>query len=170
MLRVYLDNVAASGRVLGDLVPDTEMDAVRRIEAAHANGRVKRVTSRQSWREQEKTRDPIKRDTLAAARGEVSVVASDHVVLGFSNIESPSGTTAANPLATDIVDQALFRDLKSVGLDDGDAKHLMYAVVNDCQYFVTLDPDFLNRRDALEARCKPIRILKPSALASELSL
>ena len=170
MLRVYLDNVAASGRVLGDLVPDTEMDAVRRIEAAHADGRVKRVTSRESWREQERTTDPIKRATLAAARREVSVVATDHIVLGFSNVESPKGTTATNPLVTDIVDEALFGDLKMIGLDDGDAKHLMYAVVNDCHYFVTLDLDFLNRRAVLETRCKPIRILKPSALANELSL
>jgi len=168
MLRVYLDNVAASGRVLGDLAPDTEMDAVRVIEAAHAGGHLKMVTSRESWREQEQTSDPIKRATLAAARGEVSVVATDHTVMGFSNVESPTGTTAANPIVTDIVDEALFRDIKTIGLDDGDAKHLMYALVNNCQCFVTLDHDFLDRRDLLEVRCKPIRILKPSELAAEL--
>ena len=41
MLRVYLDNVAASGRILGDLVPDAEMEALRRIEGAHVAGHLK---------------------------------------------------------------------------------------------------------------------------------
>lgn len=73
-MRVYLDNVLASGRVLGDLEPSTEMDAVRFIERAHSAGILKMVTSRESWREQERTKDPAKRATLEAARGEVSAV------------------------------------------------------------------------------------------------
>ncbi len=162
MLRVYLDNVAASGRILGDLVPDTEMESLRRIEGADVAGHLEMVTSRQSWREQERTRDPVKRATLESARGEVSVVATDHTVLGFS------GGSTTTPLVTDIVDGHLFDDLKSIGLDDEDAKHLMYAVANGCQVFVTLDPDFLGRRVALQVRCPSLRILKPSELAAEL--
>src|SRR5439155_1154889 len=74
------------------------------------------------------------------------------------------------PIITDIVDEALFADLRGLGLDDSDAKHLMYAVTNACDRFVTLDPDFLNRRAALEARCPSIRILRPAGLAAELQL
>jgi len=166
-MRVYLDNVAASGRVIGDLVA-VEMEALREIERAASAGKVKLVTSRESWREQERTRDPEKRTRLEAARAEVSAVANDHVVLGFSSATGPYGTVAANPIVTDIVDQALFADLKRVGLRDADARHLMYAVVNTCDRFVTLDPDFLYRRDALETRCRTIRIVKPSELAAEL--
>jgi len=167
-MRVYLDNVAASGRVVGDLAPAAEMEAVREIERAHSTGTIKRVTSRESWREQERTEDPVKRAKLEAARGEVSVVATDHVVLGFSNLSTPQGTTAVNPMVTDIVDEALFNDLKSIGLHDSDARHLMYAVANACDRFVTLDPHFLDRRAALEARCPSLRIVRPSELAAEL--
>ncbi len=167
-MRVYLDNVAASGRVTGDLAPPTEMEALRQIEEAHSVGLIKRVTSRESWREQDRTKDPAKRAKLEAARGEVSVVASDHVLLGFTNLNGPHGTIAVNPVVTDIVDEALFADLRSMGLQESDARHLMYAVANTCDRFVTLDPDFLNRRGALEARCPSLRVVKPSELAAEL--
>jgi hypothetical protein len=148
-MRVYLDNVAASGRVVEDLVPAAEMEALRRIESAHSGGILKMVTSRESWREQERTKDPVKRATLEAARGKVSAVATDHVLLGFNHLTGPYGTIAVTPIITDIVDEALFADLKGIGLRDSDAKHLMYAVTNACDRFVTLDRDFLDRRAAL---------------------
>jgi len=171
MMRVYLDNVAASGRVVGDLTPAEEMEALRRIESAHSAGIIKIVTSRESWREQERTTNPVKRAKLEAARSEVSVVANDHVVLGFfSPLTNRYGSVVIAPIITDIVDEALFADLRGLGLDDSDAKHLMYAVTNACDRFVTLDPDFLNRRAALEARCPSIRILRPAGLAAELQL
>jgi predicted nucleic acid-binding protein len=167
-MRVYLDNVAASGRVTGDLTPDTEMEALRRIENAHSTGKLKMVTSRESWREQGRTKDPAKRARLEAARAEVSVVATDHLLLGFNHLTGPLGTTANSPILTEIVDEALFADLKRIGLSDSDARHLMYAVTNNCDRFVTLDHDFLDRRGALEARCQSLRIVRPSELASEL--
>lgn len=73
-MRVYLDNVVASGLVVADLDPPTEMAAARTIEKAHRIGVLKMVTSRQSWREQERTRDPERRTSLEAARGELSAV------------------------------------------------------------------------------------------------
>src|SRR5436853_7502153 len=79
-MRVYLDNVAASGRVVGDLTPAEEMEALRRIESAHSSGTIKIVTSRESWREQERTTNPMTRARLEAARSEVSVVADGHLV------------------------------------------------------------------------------------------
>ena len=78
------------------------------------------------------------------------------------------GTIAVTPIITDIVDEALFADLKGIGLNDSDAKHLMYAFKNACDRFVTLDPDFLDRRASLEARCQALRIVTPSELAAEL--
>jgi predicted nucleic acid-binding protein len=78
---------------------------------------------------------------------------------------------AVSPMVSDIVDEALFADLKAMGLpNDSDARHLMYAVENKCDRFVTLDPDFLDRRDALHVRCPTIRIVRPSELAAELKL
>ena len=45
-MRVYVDNVAASGRVVGDLAPASEMEALRDIERAASAGLLKMVTSR----------------------------------------------------------------------------------------------------------------------------
>jgi len=132
MMRVYLDNVAASGRVVGDLTPAEEMEALRRIESAHSAGIIKIVTSRESWREQERTTNPVKRAKLEAARSEVSVVANDHVVLGFfSPLTNRYGSVVIAPIITDIVDEALFADLRGLGLDDSDAKHLSSSPVEE---------------------------------------
>ena len=168
MMRVYLDNVAASGRVLGDLEPVSEQKALEEIEHAHSIGRIKRVTSRESWREQDRTNDATKHALLVAARAEVSVVATDHVVLGSANLSDMRGTTMAYPLVSDIVHYTMFSDLKKIGLRDADARHFMYASFNECDRFITLDPDFLDRRMDLEARCSNIKIVKPSELATEL--
>ena len=71
---------------------------------------------------------------------------------------------------TDIVDEQLYDDLLAAGLEPDDAKHLMYAVHNGYQRFLTLDKKILNRRDDLEKRCPSIRIQQPSKLTSELSI
>jgi hypothetical protein len=144
------------------------MKALEEIEHAHSVGRIKRVTSRESWREQERTKDTKKHAKLAAARAEVSVVATDRVMLGFNNISNRGGTRLTYPLISDIVDEVLFSDLKKIGLRDADARHLMYASVNACVRFVTLDSDFLDRTAALESRCPNLKIVKPSELAAEL--
>jgi len=168
MMRVYLDNVVASGRVLGDLRPASEMKALEEIEHAHSTRVIKRVTSRESWREQERTKDVTKHAKLSIARAEVFVVSTDHIVLGSGNISALHGTSVAYPFVSDIVDEPLFSDLKKIGLRDADARHFMYASANACVRFVTLDPDFLDRRAALEALCSSLKIVKPSELAAEL--
>src|SRR6266542_4889344 len=86
LMRVYYDNVIASGLITGDIKPESESEALSKIEAAHTAGLVKRVTSRESWREQERTRDDSKRSQLESARDVVSVVQSDHRVVGFASI------------------------------------------------------------------------------------
>jgi hypothetical protein len=169
-MRVYYDNVIASGLVTRDIAPDSERVAVDEIEAAHAAGQIKRVTSRESWREQERTRDDTRRSRLESARDLVSVVQADHRVLEFANIDGPFGTIAANPIVTDLVDEPLFADLKALGLKDADARHFMYAAANSCDCFITLDPDFLGRKQMLEERCPSLRVMKPSELAAELRL
>ena len=85
MMRIYYDNVIVSGRIVEDLGL-TEVAAVQTIERAHELGVIKRVTSREAWREQEGAPEPL-HSTLHAARGDLSVVASDHVVLGAAAID-----------------------------------------------------------------------------------
>ena len=167
-MRVYYDNVVASGLVTGDVVPEAEMTALQEIEAAHRTATIKRVTSRESWREQERTRDAARRSQLEAARDLVSAVQADHRVIGFENLNGDSGTIAANPIVSDVVDESIFADLTALGLQSADARHFMYAAANNCQRFVTLDPHFLDRRSLLESRYPSLRVVKPSELAEEL--
>ena len=48
-MKAYLDNVAASGHVRGDLAPSSEMKALRYLETAASTGKLELVTSRESW-------------------------------------------------------------------------------------------------------------------------
>jgi hypothetical protein len=140
----------------------------RVCEAAHLKGIIKRVTSRESWREQERTRDDARRTQFQSARELVSVVQADHRLLGFSHLYGPYGTVAASPIITDLVDEQLFNDLRSLGLNEADARHFMYAAANGCERFVTLDSDFLDRKQVLGARRPDLVVVKPSELAAEL--
>jgi len=171
MLRVYLDNMIVSGRVTKDLGPE-ENAAVQKIE--RANGVIlKRVTSRHAWREQDDTPDDALRARFTDARVEVSVVSRDNVLEGFNPpIKAPGGTFSVNPIFSEITNEDLYAYLKSIGIKDKDAKHVMYAAEseNDCVRFLTLDKKILNKKTAIEARCPSLRIMKPTELVAELGL
>lgn len=162
--RVYLDNVITSGWVLKDLEPPEEMTAVEYLYELHNAGTIKRVTSKMSGIEQARTTDLQKRATLAASANLVSVVQNDHRLLGFANLDYGSRGFISYPLIDDIVEPALFEQLtKNAGLKDADAKHVMYAVANDCHYFVTLDTrDLLPKRSAIELICPQLKIMRPT--------
>jgi len=53
-------------------------------------------------------------------------------------------------------------------LEDFDAKHLMVAICNGYDRFLTTDPDFLGARSQIESAF-PIKVLKPSELVAELA-
>jgi predicted nucleic acid-binding protein len=171
-MKVYLDNVIVSGMTRGDL-PAAEMIAVRQMQAASKNGRLEIVcdlfTSRETWREQEKTRNQALRSQFEQERSNVPVVSADHQVTGFHNSQDRLGGLSVCPLVTDIVDDALFRAFKQVGLKDPDARHLMYAVHNGCDRFVTLDAHFLDRRGSLHPLCRGLQIRRPTELVAELA-
>ncbi len=92
-----------------------------------------------SLMEQADTRDPVVRAVLIAHAHEVSVVPNDHRLLGFQSLDQGRYGFISSPMISDIVDEDLFAKLIAAGLKDADAKHVMYAVANDCQVFVTLD-------------------------------
>jgi hypothetical protein len=169
MIKAYLDNCIESGRIRSDLQP-SEMAAVRSLLKARKKGKVEIVTSRESWREQDRTKDPTVRAQFANARGDTPVVDNDHKLLGFHNQMDRLGTVAVTPLITEIVDEGLFKGLTAAGLKEADARHLMYAARNDCDRFVTTDPDFTSRLSQLEALCPSLKIVTPSELATQLSI
>jgi predicted nucleic acid-binding protein len=73
-------------------------------------------------------------------------------------------------MVTEFVDERLFSDLKKVGISDDDAMHLMYAIHNKCDRFITLDTrDLLPKRSDIAPLCRGTKIMKPSELAAELS-
>jgi hypothetical protein len=169
-MRAYLDTVITSGRVLKDLAPSAEMHAVEQIYRFAAEGRIEIVKSKMSGIEQARTADLIKRTTLIKQSNEESVVQKDHLLLGFSSLDYGRRGFISNPIISDIVDEDLFGNLRAAGLEDADARHMMYAVVNDCQVFVTLDnKDILPKRSAVKLICPQIRILMPTELVAELT-
>ena len=135
------------------------------------------VTSRQSWREQARTKDPAVRKALEDSRGDVKVLYDDHRVLEFCNQADQYGGFIANPLVSDAIDETLFADLKEVMFpgkvlkerDRSDVLHLVNAVCNHCDFFVTHDMHFIDKRKKLESMCRGLRIVKPSELWAELS-
>jgi predicted nucleic acid-binding protein len=166
-MKVYLDNNIVCGRVRADLEAP-ELAAVRQIEHRWTNGELEVVTSRESWREQDRTKDKNLRSRFEEDRPNVPIVPHDHRLLGI-RAQFGGGWFANCPILTKVVDDALLVDLKAAGLtDDADARHLMYAVHNGCDRFVTTDPHFLDRRPALEKSCRGLRVVKPSELATEL--
>jgi predicted nucleic acid-binding protein len=169
MIKAYFDNCIESGRVRADLQPP-EMAAVRSLLKARNEGKVEIVTSRESWREQDRAKDPRLRAQLAQSRGDTPVVSNDHKLFGFHNQMDRLGTVAVTPLITEIIDEELFRNLTAAGLNDADARHLMYATRNECDRFVSTDPHFTSKRQQLEALCQCLKILTPSELAAELLL
>jgi hypothetical protein len=63
-MKVYLDNVIASGIVNGDLDPPEEMDAVHALVKADEKGQIEIYTSRWSWKEQDRTSNDLVRVRL----------------------------------------------------------------------------------------------------------
>jgi len=170
VVKIYLDNVIVSGMSRGDLKPPTEMDAVRQIEAADQRGESGIVTSSETRREQDRTRDLTVRAQFEQDREKVPLVPLDHVLLITRAVYDNQGNWCGNaPMLTEVVDKELFDALKSAGLEDADARHLMFAVHNGCDRFVTLDPHFLDRRVPLQALGRGILIQRPSELVAELS-
>ena len=166
---VYLDNCIVSGEVRGDLSASRELDAVAALRALEAAGQIELLTSPLTWHEQNRTRDHLVRAQLEAARGHTSTVAVDTKHIGGGMRPIHGGGFISNSMLTDILDFMLYADVRSMGLKDFDARHLVHAHFNNCAWFVTTDPDFTNIASALEARCHGLRIALPSVASAELS-
>jgi hypothetical protein len=168
-MKAYLDNVICSGLTRGDLEPVAEMHAARELVAACERGELRLVTSVESWREQDRTRDTQLRDVLREGRDAVPRVPRDHVVLGLAQSTDLLGGRISYPLVTDVVDGPLLERLRAVGMGESDAKHIMYAVHDGCSRFVTLDEyDILPKASEVEAICLGLKIVRPTELVVEL--
>jgi predicted nucleic acid-binding protein len=167
-VKVYFDNVIVSALVRGDLASSDEQRALT-LPQDHLNFRkLEIVTSKETWREQDRTRCERTREELRSSRDKTPVVSEDHKLLGFNSVDLGHRGFISSPRITDIVDEEIFAKLRAVGLKSGDARHLMYALFNGCVRFVTTDLDFLNRRTTIGATYSKIRIIKPSEMLEEI--
>lgn len=119
-MRVYYDTNITSGRILRDLKPDPEMDALDELEALHAAGSLKRVSSKWSRIEQARTRDPIRRAAFEAQDHEMSCVQQDHRLIGFAHQDLGRLGFIASPIVSDVVDEAVFAKLLAAGIEEKD--------------------------------------------------
>ena len=167
-LKVYFDTVIVSAAVVSDL-PTGEMAGVEKLVAAFADGKIDVETSRLTWDEQDGAKGTVK-SKLLAARGRFPVVPNDTKLLGSNRVDF-GGVIMSTPGLTGIMDEALHKTFCGTGLEERDAQHLMYAVLDGCDRFVTADHHFLKRRrPILEASCRGLLIRQPSELVSELKL
>ncbi len=168
-MKVYLDNMmvsALSGRTLGDSTEQAALDAVAKMGQ---QGKLSLLISSEVHREIDRTRNPETRGKLKEGASRLNKVEKDHRLLGFNVQDLGRYGFISSPLITDIPDEQMFTRLTTMGLKKSDAKHLMYALIDKCDIFLTTDPDFIDRRPELESIGHLIRIRKPSELLAELT-
>jgi hypothetical protein len=134
----------------------------------HSEGKIGVVTSEVTRQEMEtwrgKNRPPAERVFYLLEKVEFI---QDHTVHGFANQEGPMGTVCSYPLVSD---DPVSRKLREIGLGRTDAHHVMLAIHNGCDYFITCDTkSILKYRLAVEAKCPEIKLRKPSQLLAELA-
>ena len=173
-MKVYYDNDVLSRLVRTDET-GPESDALMLLQALCTEGRFTKVTSRLSWREQQRAPVEQTRVALKQNRRDSPIVKEDWVRGSYATLEEENGSFASWYTGTHVVDEDLYRSLLNFGLKEEDACHLMYAVHNLCETFLTLDKHFLgtssnSMRGELEKLCRGLRILKPSELLAELNL
>jgi len=173
--KAYLDNMIDSARTEQDLVP-IEMEATKKLLEAEADGKLKLLASGLNSDEQAKTKDEAKRLRLAQAE-RLPRVEKETELLGM-NISYQLGGAINSPIMNSIIDPVLMDTFHAPGSADKantplaklDAQHLMYAVANGCDWFVTTDPIILNNKVTLEKSCRGLLIVRPSELVAELGL
>lgn len=162
MLRIFYDTVIESGRVIDP--PQDEQEALEEIELLHGADLLKRVTSRMTDHEQDRTRDQRRRELLKASAGAdvVSRVQNVDALVGMNIQDDGYLGFYASPIISEIVDRSLYEALLERAIKDADAKHLMYARKNDCDIFLTLDKkDILPRRTDVERVCANMKVMTP---------
>src|SRR5215216_5838257 len=104
-MKVYLDNVIVSGITRRDLTPAAEMTAVLDIVGMNLAGRLEIacVTSRETWREQDKTKDRARRSLFEQDRPKIPVVPADHQLIGSHNSQDHLGGFCVCPIITDTI-------------------------------------------------------------------
>ena len=127
------------------------------------------LRSRVNLRELERTRNPGQRSLLLADYEVLEPIPLDERHYGQSQLlTDPYGGSVSNPLVSDVQDERMLAELECY-LKRRDAEHITQAVCNSCDVFLTRDEDSIIKfRGRIETRFRPLRVLLPSELETEL--
>src|SRR5262245_25686062 len=129
----YLDNNVVCSIGNDDL--PAESRALDELVNLFGQGNVKLMTSKLSKDEMDKCsrQEFLKLPNRIFNLLEKGPFVEDHTLLGFHNEWGPMGG-ASCPL---IADDPISTELRAIGLDRTDAHHVMLAIRNGCDFFVT---------------------------------
>jgi hypothetical protein len=118
-----------------------------------------------------RTADEERRNYLIVDHKMLQPVEKDGRVVGFHALSDQLGGGCTYPLVSDVQDEKLRDELVQRGLEPGDANHIVQAVCNDCDVFLTRDERtiIIPHRYWLEARFPRLKVRLPSELLEELT-
>jgi hypothetical protein len=159
-VKAYLDNNVVSSIVKND-TPD-QSDALNRLLAAHAGGKVSLVTSEVTHREiQDYQGDRAPFEQTFQRLNNVPIVRWDE--LQGINVQIGQHTMINAPI---IQNDPLYDNLLALGLETVDAQHVFVAAKNACAVFLTSDKGILTRAAKIATLCG-VTVQKPSDFAAE---
>ena len=163
--KAYLDNNVVCAIGNDDLKAESE--AFDTLLDLSGRGEVRLVTSQLSKEEMDRC---SKQEYMKVPNRIFNLLkkdpfVQDHTLLGFHNQWDRTGGSSC-PL---IEDDPYSTELRRIGLDRTDAHHVMLAIRNGCDYFVTCDAkSILKYRATVEAQYPAIKLVKPSELVALL--
>jgi hypothetical protein len=165
MKTAYLDNDVICGIAKKDLRVEEDA-AMRWLLELQCQGRIYLVTSEVAKRELAKWNEDKRPDAEKVYESLQWVkYIEDHTLMGYNNQWSCQGGWSTPIMEDDPVAKALW----DLGLTRTDSHHLMLAIHDQCDYFVTCDQrTILCRRRPIEAEFLGIRLMLPSELRSEM--
>lgn len=165
MEKAYLDNVLVSA-IYSDDQP-SESAAIDKILEAYDQGRLDLVTSQVTNDEIDQCPEDWKKKhsrTYCLLEKVQFVEAQD--LKGYNSQADPFGGFTSSPRMDD---HPTWARLLQIGLDEMDAHHVMLAIENRCNWFLTCDKKtILKYRTEIETEFPPIKLMLPSELVPVL--
>ena len=117
------------------------------------------------------TKNAPRRENLIIDHKGLQPIPNDEKLLGYNTQSDQYGGFVTYPLIQDCQDETLRKELIAAGLEPKDAEHIVQAVANDCEVFLTRDEDTIIKphKQWLEQRFPTLKIRLPSELLSELA-
>lgn len=165
---VYLDNNLLGPNLEQDLGEKKALKDLEKLNSERDLG-IELLTSNRTANEYEKWKNQAKREAMQEDHATKGRVAQDHEVKDFFNMFDQYGGGGSFPMVSDVPDKGVFDNLRTLGIEEMDAKHVAIAIHNKCDYFLTRDQkSILNYRDKIEASFS-IKLRRPSELLAELA-